>query len=122
MNPVVSLDIYNMAVRCVLVYGCSCLYISNVNLKKLDKCQSRIIKQCFGLSQFARTTPLLKATEISTISATVYIQSLDLLKSCVLIDSVAHDLYSFILHRDNNRTLAGRVAEYCNIKNVNLNK
>ena len=122
VNPVVSLDIYNMAVRSVLVYGCSCMYISNVNLKKLDKCQSRIIKQCFGLSQFVRTTPLLKATGISTISATVYLQSLDLLKSCVLSDSVAHDLYSFILHRDNNRTLAGRVAEYCNIKNVNLNK
>ena len=47
---------------------------------------------------------------------------MDLLKSCVLSDSVAHDLYSFILHRDNNRTLAGRVAEYCNMKNVNLNK
>ena len=48
---------------------------------------------------------------------------MDLLKSCVLSDSVTHDLYSFILHRDNNSwTLAGRVAEYCNMKNVNLNK
>ena len=47
---------------------------------------------------------------------------MDLLKSCVLSDSVAHDLYIFFLHKDNNRTLAGRVAEYCNMKNVNLSK
>ena len=41
VNPVVSLDIYNMAVRSELVYSCLHVY-QQYEPEKLDKCQSRI--------------------------------------------------------------------------------
>ena len=104
VDAVTSLELYNVAVRPCLYYGCSSVYLSPVQLRNIDKFQNRILKQCLGLNKCALSSVLLKATGINTISDTVNISSLNILKSCILSTSLCNDFYCMLLNDDYLKT------------------
>ena len=89
--PHIMIDIYNTAIRSILTYGCTTTYLTKTNLMKLDRYQGKILKQCLGLNNRSRTTPLLKAMCVDPISVSVSATSMELLKACVLRNSLCQD-------------------------------
>jgi hypothetical protein len=100
VSPHTSMNIYNVAVRTTLLYGCSSSSISltNSNIKKLDRQQAKLIKTVLGINpRQCHTTPLLQAVGILPVSSSISIQSLDLLRQCLISDVNSSNFYSFIL-------------------------
>ena len=125
--PHIIIDIYNTAIRSILTYGCTATYLTKTNLLKLDRYQGKIIKQCLGLNNRSRTTPLLKAMCVDPISVSVSATSMELLKACVLRNSLCQDFYCTILLKGNNylkssKTLAGRVSHSCFENDISIMK
>ena len=71
------------------LHGCTTTYLTKTNLLKLDRYQGKIVKQCLG-----RITPLLKAMCVDAISVSVCATSMELLKACMLRNSLCQDLYN----------------------------
>ena len=121
------IDIYNTAFRSILTYGCTTTYLTKTNLLKLDRYQGKILKQCLGLNNQSRTTPLLKAICVDPFSISVSASSMELLKARVLRNSLCQDFYCTILLKGNNylkssKTLAGRVSQFCIENDISIMK
>ena len=126
VSPNTGLHIYNTAVRSTMTYGCSAVHISGKYLKKLDQLQGKIIKSILGIPYSSRTTPLLNALELETVTDSVHKASLDLLKSCLLSDSRTQSFYCNLTGIVNTRykpfvknTLVDRAMSVCHNKNIN---
>ena len=70
---------------------------------KLDKMQNKFVRQCVGLHKYCHVSPLLKAAGILPMSESIVVQTLDLLKMCMLNESVVRDLYSEIIFNKFNK-------------------
>ena len=84
VSPYTAKEILNAGVNSTLTYACSSLLPTKSNLKALDKLQSKLLKIVLGLKTQCRTTPLLSAMDITTVSTVINASSLRLLKSCVV--------------------------------------
>ena len=110
----------------LLIYGCASIYINKSQLVNLDKYQVKLIKQCLGLKSRTRTTALMKAlgTEYRYISSTIKQSSLDLLKVCLLNNSMMQMFYCMLMNEPTvrqvaSKTLYGRVSSFCHDKGIN---
>ena len=97
VSPEVSIKMYEMAVQSVLIYGCTSVFLNKGNIKCLDKLQSKFIKMCVGLRKCCHSTSLLQAAGVNTVSTTLQTASLDLLKSCLLSDSITKSSYTELI-------------------------
>ena len=125
ITPEVTLDLFSTCINSVLKYGYATVYCTKKNMDKLDKVQSKLIKQCLGLKICRRTSPLLKAINILPASLSVQLDSLDLLKNCILNNSVARNFYCYLLNERRykvSKTLVDRSNIFCQSNNVNLIK
>ena len=101
-----------MGVSSTLTYGCASIYINKSQLVNLDKYQVKLIKQCR-----TRTTALMKALGIEYISSTIKQSLLDLLKVCLLNNSMTQKFYCMLMNEPTvrqvaSKTLYGRVSSY----------
>jgi hypothetical protein len=115
VQPRISLELYRSAVRSVLDYGVSSIYINKKNIDKLDKLQNKLIRQCIGLKYYCHIKPVLKATGLMPMSSVISKGTLDLLRKCVLNDSLARTFYCktlFLWEGQTNKTLIGRAKGY----------
>ena len=126
VQPHIALEFYNTAIRSVIGYGCSSIYITKKNINHLEKLQNKLIRQCIGLHTNSHITPVLKATGISPISTSVGMESLDLIKKCVLNNSIARDFYCKTLFMPaksiHGKTLSDRVLQFSVNNNINILK
>ena len=72
-----------------------------------------------------RTTALMKALGNEYISSTIKESSLDLLKVCLLNNSMTQKFYCMLMNEPTvrqvaSKTLYGRVSSYCRDKGINL--
>ena len=79
---------------------------------------NKLIKQCLGLNHRTHSTPLLKALGIESITTSVLRSTLDLLKSCVINNSLTKDFYLMLLSSTDlnqflSKTLLGRAKTFC---------
>ena len=90
---------YDTAERSVLTYGRTSVFLNKGNIKCLDKLQSKFIK----MRKCSHSTPLLHAAGVNPVSTTLQTASLDLLKSCLLSDSITKSFYTeLILNSDRS--------------------
>ena len=125
VNPQTALHLFNVGLSSTLTYGCASIYINKSQLVNLDKYQVKLIKQCLGLKCRTRTTALMKALGIEYISSTIKQSSLDLLKVCLLNNSITQKFYCMLMNEPTvrqvaSKTLYGRVSSYCRDKGINL--
>ena len=97
VNPQTALYVFNVRVSSTLTYGCASIYINKSQLVHLDKYQVKLIKQCLGFKCRTRTTALMKALGIEYISSTIKQSSLDLLKVCLLNNSMTRKFYCMLM-------------------------
>ena len=93
VNPQTALHLFNVGVSSTLTYGCASIYINKSQLVNLDKYQVKL-----GLKCRTRTTALMKALGIEYISSTIKQSSLDLLKVCLLNNSVTQRFYCMLMN------------------------
>ena len=126
VQPHIALILYNTAVRSVIGYGCSSIYISKKDINHLEKLQNKLIGQCIGLHTNSHITPVLNAMGISPISTSVAMESLDLIKKCVLNNSIVRDFYCKTLFMPvksiHGKTLSDRVIQFAVNNNINILK
>ena len=67
------------------------------------------------------TTPLLRAINILPISLNIHLESLDLLRKCILSNSLTRYFYCEERHKIV-KTFSGRVAKFCTKYDININK
>ena len=68
MSPRIMAQIYRIYCQPIMCYGLEILHINKTKVEELDSMQAQLIKNNIGLSKFARTTPLLNALCIESIS------------------------------------------------------
>ena len=63
---------------------------------------------------------LILATTRLPISQSIPMESLDLLKRCILNDSLTKDIYCYVLNDGNCSTLSGRMRLFCEQYNIDI--
>ena len=57
VSPEASIKMYDMAVRSVLTYGCTSVFLNKGKIKCLEKLQNKFIKMRVGLRKCCHSTP-----------------------------------------------------------------
>ena len=129
VSPETGVHIYTTAVQSTLTYGCASVNISKSNLKQLDTIHGKCVKAILGVSYCSRTTPLLQALNLDSVTKTVQKQSLDLLKCCLTSDSITQNFYCHIYKIWNTdkkhllcNTLLHRVLSTCKNEHIDFTK
>ena len=92
----------------------------------MDKIQSKYIKAVLGLRNQCRNTPILQALRVTTVSRSIQMSYLSLLRSCVLSKSNTGVFYCVMLESSRNkaisRTLMGRAFAFAQCNKIDLYK
>ena len=127
VSPETARHIYKIAVRSSLTYGCAAVNISSNNLKVLDKVQGKHLKSLHGLKYHSRKNPLLETLNIPSVSKSVQMISLDILKNYLLKSSNTQKFYLHMIniwkHGNVNcvkNTLLARTLSVYKYYNMNL--
>ena len=104
------------------------MYLSKANRRDLDICQGKLIKCIVVLSPKYRTTPLLQAVNIQTVTRSVDFCSISLLNNVLRNESGSSRFYLMLIQKSVHcpKLLTSRVRQICNdiffyIKKVLLN-
>ena len=113
VSPQTAFSIYCSAVRSVLTFGCYAIYIDKTQLENLNKTQEKYVKSILGINFNTRTTPVLKALSLPTVSTFIDKANVNLSKSCIFSDSLTPRFYLYLLRAETDinisKTLLGRV-------------
>ena len=81
VSPTTACKIYTTAIQSVLTYGCSTVFLTKSSLNELNTLQGKNIKTVLGLNHNVRSTPLMEALDIPSVSTRTDIGALNLLKA-----------------------------------------
>ena len=121
IKPQIVVDIYRTAVNTVLQFGCSTIHINRTNMIKVNRHQCNLIKRHLGLSKWCHSSSLLQAVGILPLSVDINLQTMDLLKKCVITNSLARSFYSGLLCScDTSNTIVSKCRNFSNSNKINL--
>ena len=89
--------IWKAAIRPILTYGINCINVSAGDLEKMEKIQSRLLKAGIGIHKFCRSSPILKALNVSKIDNVIETSSLKLISA--IFSSRAKTFYCYLLKK-----------------------
>ena len=122
-NAVADVDalsyIWNAAIRHILTYGINCINILAGDLEKIEKIQSRLLKAGMGIHKFCRSSPILKALNVSKIDNVIETSSLKVISAIFSNSSRAKIFYCYLLKKHrcdklrNHTDLIARVRTIC---------
>ena len=131
-NTVTDVDalsyIWKAAIRLILTCGINCINISAGDLEKMEEIQSRLLKAGIGIHKFCRSSPILKALNVSKIDNVIETSSLKLISAIFSNSSRAKTFYCYFLKNHccdklrNHTDLIARVRTLYSKHNVSLYK
>ena len=68
LSPEAVQHIYTLASHPTLTYGAHAIHLTNTDLQAMERMHAGIIKTSLGLSKFSRTSPLLVALRVESVS------------------------------------------------------
>ena len=101
-NPDAVAYLWKTALRPRLTYGLNTMFVTKKSIELLDKLQSRLIKTCLGLHKFCKSTPILRALHVPTITETIEASNLQLLRSILHNSSRAKIFYTYLITNTNS--------------------
>jgi len=122
MDYQVKSTLWNTIIRPTLTYACAATPINNLDIKTLESCQAKLVKQSLRVSKFCHSTNLLAAMKVTNIEMTVKMQTLGLLKSNVLTKTAAHDFIISQWRTNTPNTLLNRSMHICDELGLNIFK
>ena len=102
VKPNVAAHLWKSALQPVLSYACQSLPLYKTDIQNMDKIQAKLIKTSLGLSKYMRTTPLLNALYINSISDVIDVYTLNMYKMIMFSNTGAKSLYTHILNSDSH--------------------
>jgi len=123
MPPDIKACLWRTIAQPALLYACESTPLSNTNIKKLEQCQSKLIKSALGLSRYCQSTKLLQALHIDKVKSIIEKQTLTLMRNVLRTDSLAQQFYLSLLTKcDINvqGSLITRSQEICMLNNCSL--
>ena len=117
-----SVHVWSAACQSVLAYGCESLYLSKQNRTNLNKLQANHIKCIIGIGNYYRTSPLLQALNMNTMSDMIDFHTVALFKSIMSADSAAKTFNQIMMKQKPSckKLLFNRAKEICSAKSVNV--
>ena len=103
VKPYTAAHMWKVAVQPVLLYACQSVPTSKTCVKHMDMLQAKLIKASLGLSKYMRTTPMINAMNIQTISNMIVIQSINMFKAIINNSSGAKDFYNNLMKTSSHR-------------------
>jgi hypothetical protein len=95
LEPALCAEVFSVAIRPILLYGCEGVHLKPASLKKMESSQGKLAKSFLGLPNFCHNTPLLTALGLPSVGQSVGLAALKLLRSTILFPSLAT---RFFLH------------------------
>ena len=83
----------------ILIYGINSINISAGDLGKMEKIQSRLLKAGIGIHKFCRSSPILKALNVSKIDNIIETSSLKLISAIFSNSSRAKTFYCYLVKK-----------------------
>ena len=124
VKPNVAAHLWKSALQPVLSYACQSLPLYKTDIQNMDKIQAKLIKTSLGLSKYMRTTPLLNALYINSISDVIDVYTLNMYKMIMFSNTGAKSLYTHILNSDSHagrhNNLIRRVKKTCFLHDISL--
>ena len=121
LHPKTNAHLYNTSIHPCLIYATHAIALTKSDVKVMETAQGNILKSAMGLPKFSRTSPLLKALGVQSISKTIDILSLKLMKRCLYSDSLTKTFYWNLLRKsEKSKTLVDRCNEIMNKENMTL--
>ena len=111
-EPIVSAKIFSSVIRPTLLYGCPSIYMSETNIENLNRCQAKLIKSCLGLKPQTHSTLLLEALNVLPIKRTLFVYSLDLMRSCLLGNSQSNTFYNYLIKNGMKIKISNQPIEH----------
>ena len=114
--------VFNATCKSILLYACKGMYLTNKNRKELDKLQGKLKKSIVGLNSRYRTSPLLNALNINSISDVIDFNNVCLLNNIIKTESGARKFYCLMIWKQVSckYLLTSRVSNICKRANVNF--
>lgn len=94
--PSTAAHLFKVGIQTSLTYAIESIHINASNLNLLKRTQGNLIKAALGLRKSCRTTPLLRALNIQSVTQVLELSLLNLFKSCLISDSATSTFYSYI--------------------------
>lgn len=99
ISPAVKAFIWKTYCLPVLLYAIECFPVNSSESRDLESCQGNLVKRGIGLSKFYRSSPLLGALEIPTISENVTLMRVSLYNRIMRTHSQAREIQLYFLSR-----------------------
>ena len=88
---------------------------------KVNRHQRNLIKRHLGLSKLCHSSSLLQTVGILPLSVDINLQTIDLLKTCVITNSLARSFYFGLLcNCDTSNTIVSKCRNFSNSNRINL--
>ena len=124
LNTETAVHVWSTVCRSILTYACESMHLLCRERNKLDKLQSRLVKCSVGIALRYRTSPLLKALKLHSVSNVVDVNTIRLFNNIMSSNSAARKFY-FLMSRRGcicPKLLNNRVKRICNTRNLNYTK
>ena len=100
------------------------MFLTKSMLNELNTLQGKHIKTVLGLHHNVRSTPLMEALDIPSVSTMTGIGALNLLKACLQSNSVTSLFYTVLMRRqchiNMRKCLLGHINDILKNKNIAL--
>ena len=122
LNVETAVHVFKATCNSILAYGCESIYLSNRNKYELDKLQGKLIKCIVGLGPRHKTSHLIQALNVNSISRLTDFNSLSLFHNIMKSYSGARKFYSLMQEKriTCSMLLNNRVKNVCDKWNSNF--
>lgn len=122
-QPSIVSYIWKTAIQPALIYASECMPLSKTHLLDMDRLQAKLVKNSLGFSKFLRSSALLNALNIKTVSKLFHVNSLKLLSKMFNNSARSRRFYSHvcksnILSRQND--LYSRCYLFCRSQSISV--
>jgi len=122
MSYQVKSTLWNTILRPTLTYACAATPINQQDMRSLESCQAKLVKQSLKLSKFCHSTHLLAAMKIHRLEMSIKIQTLNLLRSNIRTKTAAQDFNISQWSVNTPNTLIHRSKYICHELGLNVFK
>jgi len=114
--------LWNSILRPTLTYACAAIPMNQQDMKALESCQGKLVKQSLKVSKLCHSSNLLTAMRIHKLEMTIKMQTLGLLRSNMLIKSAAQYFTISQWNVNNPNTMLNRSKIICDELGLNIFK
>ena len=117
VKPAVMSYIWRTAVQPALTYAGECLPLRKTHLLEMDMLQSKLVKNSLGFSKYLKSSALLNALNVNTITKLVHVNSMNLL--CKMLNNSSRSQLFYVhacqVNHNNDKIRENNLYSRCEL-------